>query len=55
MVVADMAITEEGRASIMEGRIMAGRTSITEADRTSTGMDDASGNESARPEGVLAH
>ena len=38
MAVADMAIMEEGRAS------------ITEAD--STGMDDASGNESLRPEGV---
>jgi hypothetical protein len=34
MAVADMAIMEEGRAS------------ITEADSTSTGMDDASGNES---------
>ena len=40
MAVADMAIMEEGRAS------------ITEADRTSTGMDDASGNEFRRPEGV---
>jgi hypothetical protein len=37
---SDMAITEEGRASIIEARIVAGRTRITEADRTGTGMDD---------------